>query len=407
MSDIVLIIVISVIALALVIGLIVGLVKGFTETKTWATEYLFTVVLSVLIYALADTSGMPAWGAAALKLGTAVAFILVFALLSSRGKALFKRCIAENRKRSYYKTYGEREENVMQILDAIESGDEKAYKKLTNRKFKESSGAAGVANRICGGLTLIVKVLVIFAMIALVALVLLDFTQLEFVDKVFGEIYAGDFWQFISKFAMDAFVIGLMFIAIRSGFRSGIAGALWVLAVIALIGGAGYLSYWLCFNVPAFQNTAAGMTEGALGNITSSIADFANGINLEITATEVAQVILAAGIFLVLFIIIIIAGIIVAGIISRAREGKAFGVVDGVLGAVVALGIVVAVMLFAGSVLFSISDVDFMEGFNSYMWYVSSKGVSKDAVIASVFYQNNPLNSLEFMQNLPVRGWFG
>lgn len=71
MSDIVLIIVISVIALALVIGLIVGLVKGFTETKTWATEYLFTVVLSVLIYALADTSGMPAWGAAALKLGTA------------------------------------------------------------------------------------------------------------------------------------------------------------------------------------------------------------------------------------------------------------------------------------------------------------------------------------------------
>lgn len=51
MSDIVLIIVISVIALALVIGLIVGLVKGFTETKTWATEYLFTVVLSVLIYA--------------------------------------------------------------------------------------------------------------------------------------------------------------------------------------------------------------------------------------------------------------------------------------------------------------------------------------------------------------------
>lgn len=81
--------------------------------------------------------------------------------------------------------------------------------------------------------------------------------------------------------------------------------------------------------------------------------------------------------------------------------------VDGVLGAVVALGIVVAVMLFAGSVLFSISDVDFMEGFNSYMWYVSSKGVCKDAVIASVFYQNNPLNSLEFMQNLPVRGWFG
>ena len=407
MNDIVLIITISVLSVSLLIGLIVGLVKGFTGTKTWATEYLFTVVLSVLIYALADTSAMSAAAAASLKLGTAVAFILVFALLSSRGKALFKKCIAENRKRSYYKTYGEREENLMQILDAIESGDKKAYKKLTNRKFEESAGAAGVANRICGALTLMIKAVVICGVIALVALVLLDFTQLEFVDKVFGEFYAGSFWKFVSKFAMDAFVIGLMFLAIRSGFRSGIVGALWVLAVLALIGGAGYLSYWLCFNVPAFQNTAAGMTEGALGDITSSIADAANGINLEITATEVAQVILAAGIFLVLFIIIIIAGIIVAGIISRAREGKAFGVVDGVFGAVVALGITVAVMMFAGSVLFSISDVEFMEKFNGYMWYVSSKGTASDAAIASVFYQNNPLNSLEFMQNLPVRGWFG
>lgn len=403
----ILIIAISVVALALIIGLIVGLVKGFTDTKTWATEYLFTVVLSVLIYALADTSGMSATAAAVLKLGTAVAFILIFALLSSRGKALFKRAIARNRKRSYYKTYGEREENVMQILDAIESGDEKAYKKLTNRKFEESSGAAGVANMICGGLTLMIKVAVILAMIALVALVLLDFTHFEFVEEALGEFYAGGFWQFISKFAMDAFVIGLMFLAIRSGFRSGILGALWVLAVIGLIGGAGYLSYWLCFNVPAFQNTAAGMTEGTLGGITSSIADAANGISLEITATEVAQILLAAGIFLVLLIIIIIAGIVVAGIISRAREGKAFGVVDGVFGAIVALAIVVAVMLFAGSVLYSISDVDFMDGFNSYMWYVSSKGTTKDAAIASVFYQNNPLNSLGFMQNLPIRDLFG
>ena len=111
------IVAISAVALILLIALIVGLVKGFTKTKTWATEYLFAVILSVLIYSLADLSGMKAWLAFALKIGTAVVFILVFALLSSRGKALIENCIANARKRSYYEQYGEREENVLQILD--------------------------------------------------------------------------------------------------------------------------------------------------------------------------------------------------------------------------------------------------------------------------------------------------
>ena len=119
---------ISVFAALLLIALVIGLVKGYTKTKTWATEYLFAVVLSVLIYALADLTEMKAWQSAALKIGTAVAFILVFALLSSRGKALFNRCIANARKRSYYEQYGDREENTLQIIDAIESGDAKEYK---------------------------------------------------------------------------------------------------------------------------------------------------------------------------------------------------------------------------------------------------------------------------------------
>ena len=68
------------IVLILLIALIVGLVKGFTRTKTWATEYLFTVVLSVLIYALADTSEMSAWTAFSLKIGTAGWVIFLFSL---------------------------------------------------------------------------------------------------------------------------------------------------------------------------------------------------------------------------------------------------------------------------------------------------------------------------------------
>ena len=134
-------------ALIFVIALVVGLVKGYTKTKTWATEYLFTVILTVLIYSLADLSGMEDRWAAALKVGTAVVFILLFAFVSLRAKSAIEKSMAAARKRSYYEQYGDREENTLQILDAVETGDRKAYKVLTKRKFPEKCGGAGVANR--------------------------------------------------------------------------------------------------------------------------------------------------------------------------------------------------------------------------------------------------------------------
>lgn len=396
---------ISVFAALLLIALVIGLVKGYTKTKTWATEYLFAVVLSVLIYALADLTEMKAWQSAALKIGTAVAFILVFALLSSRGKALFNRCMANARKRSYYEQYGDREENTLQIIDAIESGDAKEYKKLTNRKFKEKSGAAGVVNRICGAITLMIKVTVIVGVIGLIAFVVMDFTHLQFVSDHFSEFYASDFWKFFSKFAMDAFVIGILFLAIRAGFRSGILSVLWVLAVLGLIGGAAYLAYGLCFNVNAFIETAESLN-ASISGVTSAIADVATKIGLKITDVDIAKIILGTGLFILFLIVIIIAGIAVGGIIGRAREGKAFNIVDGVLGAIVALAIAGFVMLFVGAVLWQLNDLPMMEDFNKYMFYTSSKGELKPAAIASVFYSNNPLSEWSVIQNLPVRSWF-
>ena len=170
-------------AVILVIAFVVGFVKGFIKTKTWATEYLFAVILSVLIYSLADLSGMKGWVAAVLKIGTAVVFILVFAILSSRGKALLKKGIVAAQKRSYYEQYGDREENTLQILDAIESGDKKAYRQLTKRKFKEKRGGAGVADRICGAVTLMIKAVVVFGLIAVILLVVYQFSQLNTVKN--------------------------------------------------------------------------------------------------------------------------------------------------------------------------------------------------------------------------------
>lgn len=401
-----LIVAISVFAACLVIALIIGLVKGYTKTRTWALEYLFAVVLSALIYALADLSDMKPWLSASLKIGTAVAFILVFALLSWRGKALFSKCIANARKRSYYEQYGDREENTLQILDAIESGDAKEYKRLTNRKFKENSGAAGVANRICGALTLMIKIAVILGMVALIAFVVMDFTHLKFVSDYFGKVYESGLWKFVSKFAMDAFVIGVIFVAIRTGFRSGVVSVLWALAVLGMIGGAAYLSYGLCFNIAAFRDTAESLN-GTIGGVTGAIADMATKFGMKnITSEKIAQIVLGTGIFILLLIVVIIVGLAVSGMISRAREGKAFSTVDGVIGAVVAFAVATFVMLFIGAVLWTLNDLPFMGDLNAYMFYTSSKGELKPAAIASVFYSKNPLNDWSVIQNLPVRGWF-
>lgn len=401
------IVAISAVALILLIALIVGLVKGFTKTKTWATEYLFAVILSVLIYSLADLSGMKAWLAFALKIGTAVVFILVFALLSSRGKALIENCIANARKRSYYEQYGEREENVLQILDAIELGDEKAYKRLTRRQFPENRGGAGVADRICGGITLMIKAVVIFGLIAAAVFVVLDFTRLPFVAEKLGGIYESGAWQFFSRFVMDAFVIGILFFAIRAGFRSGVISVLWVIVVLGMIGGSVYLSYWLSFNNASFIATAQSLANGALGGLSGSIAEVFNNLGMSnVTDVTVCQLVLTAALSLVLIIVSVVIGAIVGSIIGRARDGAAFSVIDGVFGAVIAFAVACGVMLLLGAVFYSISDLDMMSAFNDYMYYTASDGTVKPAAIASAFYTNNPLNSLEFIRDLPVRGWF-
>lgn len=401
------IVAISAVALILLIALIVGLVKGFTKTKTWATEYLFAVILSVLIYSLADLSGMKAWLAFALKIGTAVVFILVFALLSSRGKALIENCIANARKRSYYEQYGEREENVLQILDAIELGDEKAYKRLTRRQFPENRGGAGVADRICGGITLMIKAVVIFGLIAAAVFVVLDFTRLPFVAEKLGGVYESGAWQFFSRFVMDAFVIGILFFAIRAGFRSGIISVLWVIVILGMIGGSVYISYWLSFNNASFIATAQSLANGALGGLSGSIAEVFNNLGMSnVTDVTVCQLVLTAALSLVLIIVSVVIGAIVGSIIGRARDGAAFSVIDGVFGAVIAFAVACGVMLLLGAVFYSISDLDMMSAFNDYMYYTASDGTVKPAAIASAFYTNNPLNSLEFIRNLPVRGWF-
>jgi len=73
-----------------------------------------------------------------------------------------------------------------------------------------------------------------------------------------------------------------------------------------------------------------------------------------------------------------------------------FNAIDGILGAVAFAAVIGGIVLAVGAVLFTVGDLAFMAPF-SEMFTESS--------VAKFIYQNNVLNELEFIQNLPIRGW--
>lgn len=371
------------VAVIAVIAIIIGLVKGFSRTKTWATEYVFAAAISILIFSLADTSGLNEWVALALKVGVPAALTVVFAILSDRFKAAAAGGIERAQKRSYYLQYGDVEQNRLEIMDAIELNDKRAYNRLTKKKFRYSRGGAGVADRIFGAITLLIKVAVIFGAIAIAALIVIDFAG--YADKL-GSFYSGSFWSFISRIAVDLFIVAAVFFALRAGYRTGISGALWVIVILALIAGAGYLTF---SNVDVFEDLGQKIVDWASD---SSLSDF--------VSLAVAEYIIAAAIFVVALILIIIVGVAVGGAISRAREDGTFGVIDGVVGAIVALAIVLVILLALGGLLWSMSGSEALEKFNDYMTYTSD-GNTYYAAIASAFYNRNPINSFGWFENLP------
>ena len=372
--------ILAVAAIIAVIAIITGLVKGFSRTKTWATEYVFAAAISILIFTLADTSGITnEWALLALKVGVPAALTIVFAIFSNRFKAAAVRGIKRAEKRSYYLQYGNIEQNKLEILDSIELGDRRAYNRLSRRRFKMRRGGAGVADRFFGAVTLLIKTAVVFSAIAIVALVVVDLTGL---GEGLSSLYDSNLWVFISSIAMDLFVVAVIFFAIRAGYRTGISGALWTIIIIVLICGTAYITFT---NLEAYEDMAVKLADGA---------------NISFITTTVAECIIAFLIFVVALVVIIIVGCAVGGIISRARESKAFSTIDGIYGAVVALAIALAILLVLGGLLWSMSGSAAFKTFNSYMFYTTTDG-KHSASIASAFYNFNPINSLGWFENLP------
>lgn len=228
-------------------------------------------------------------------------------------------------------------------------------------------------------------------------LLFVEFAQIESLTNLFADSLASGAWVNLgANLAFDLLFISLLFASLKLGYKAGIFSALCGLVIFGLVIGSGYLSFHLAFQTEMYDNIAVQMAFGSFGEAISSITSVTS--NFGVSAERIAKIVLMAGTFIVLLIVVIIVGIFLPKLIDKLREGKAFNTVDGILGAVVLTVIVFGLLLVTFGILSTLSDLEIMTVFNSYMG---------NNYIANSLYLNNPLAGLGVFDGLPIRGWFG
>ena len=384
------------------IGFLVGYLKGFTAVKSWAVEYLFSALFSIALGALfhktlGERGGAQGGTAGILTLLFAIALMIVFTVLCMLLRKLFTKKIAACEKRSYYEQYEDREENKEQILDAIYDNDEPEYKRLVKEeeKFKPKQGGWRIADRVVGGVTLMIEAIVITGIISSVILMFLDLANFPSIAGRMSGIYSSGSWKLAKNHLLDFFIIGLILACIKCGYSSGISSALWSFVVIFLVIGAGALAHYFAFKVEAFERLAENL------NLPDTLANLANSlsqIGMSVSATKLSQFFIMLGLFAVFIVVVIITAIFVPRALRAARESEVFYAIDGGFGAAALTVIMIAVLLFGGAVFASVSDFEFIQPFSSYF---------DKSVVANYFYQDNIAVLLGIAQPSLLRGWLG
>lgn len=386
----IILIVVGVISL---IGLIVGLFKGYTKLSCWGGVVVGTLFFSRLVRRWVPTDG-EYYGLTMLlvTLGIVILLTVLFWLV----RRFIKKQTGMSEQLSFYRTYDERQANKDMALEAVDRGNKRAFRKYANREPSCSRGPWGVVDRIFGGITLALNCATAIALIGCFVMLVVDLSQIRAVTDVFADVFESPLWTGLGvKCAFDALVIALMCMSIRLGYKWGICSALGAIIVLGLLVASGYIAYHLAFNVDAFVSLSQSLADGGLKPLIDQMAGVLE--TMEIEGVVIAQCAVTAGLFLVFLILVIIIGIFIPHLINKIMVFKTVRAVDGTIGAVVFTAILFGILLFLGSFVYQIGDLEAFAPFNSYM---------NSACVSNCLYAYNPLNKLEFMVNLPLREWF-
>lgn len=376
------------ISVAAAIGAVIGIFKKATGLSFWGVTVVLSVLVSWLVAKFVpQDSTLYSW----LILGiTVAAAVLLIGIFGGLKKFLEKR-VKNTKEYSHYKNKDKLDENEAYIMGAVDDKNKKQYRKLrrNRRKIKDSSGGWGAVNRVLGLIVGGMDWLVAVGSIICALLLFVEFCGISVVqdNAIAKELLASDGWVKVgAKFAIDILVVGTLVITLKSGFKRGIFRLVTPIVVLAMIVGFGYVS-WAIASSSLCEGMVTGMQNGLLAQVTS-MNEWLSGV--------IAKLIIAAIIFLLSFIIIIITGKTLPKLLDKYRDNDAFYVIDGVLGAIISVGVLLVAYLALGGVAYTLNDLAFISKFNSY---------EAQSTFANVFYQFNPLQS--WFANLPLRSWFG
>lgn len=377
------------------IGIIVGFIRGYTRLSCWGG----TVAGTALIAFIVDRAEIVPEGQwhGFIMLGVAAGVMLVLMLLFGLVKRFLARCINGSQKLSLYRQYDDIEANDERILMALDRGDRKAYRRHAAVKFKQRRGAWGGVDRVFGAITLTINIFVAVAIIAALVLFVCDAANIIAVTDPLKEVYDSEFWQgFGSAIAIDMVVIALMCMCIRLGYNNGILSFIAVLAVLALIAGAGYLAYMLTFNGGLFAPAAQGFYDSVLAQPLEGFEEALKNVGL--SGLFVSECIITAIIFVVLLIPVIIISVFIPRAAESLRGFVTVSAIDGALGAIVLTAVVFGILAMLGALLWQVHDLSGFEVFNGYM---------SRTFVTDGLYGDNGIAALEFIKGLPIRAWLG
>jgi len=368
------------------IGALIGLFKKATGVSFWGATVLLGVAAAMLVgkFVEHESDAYPF-----LALGVTIGALALIMLLFGWLKNFLDKRVANALEYSHYKNMDRVEENEAYILNAIDSKDKKAYRRYRKkgRKIKDKAGGWGVFDRLLGFVVNGINWLVAAGSVICVLLLFVEFSGISALQEieVIQELLASDGWVKIgAKIALDMTLLGVVVLVADAGFNRGFFSIITLVVVLGMLVGFGFASWSI-----ASSEACAGMVTGMQDGFLSAIKD----VN-EDTAAIVAKVIIAAVLFLLSLIIVIVTGILLPKLLAKYRDNDAFYIVDGIFGLIVALSILLAALLAVGGIAYTLNDLAFMENFNGY--------VSQNA-FANCFYEFNPLGSI--FENLPLRDW--
>lgn len=367
-------------------GAAAGFFKKFTNSSFWGITALLTLLFQMAVGSgVKKTSG--GFGIAVLV--TTVVILFTLTIVAAVLKMLLKKAVDARKRISHYKNVDNIEENEALILNAVDCGDKREYKRQLKlgRKIKDSAGAWGIVDGVIGAVNGSINALMGLGAVILALLLFIDLSQIGLLNSLFATALNSGSWAGLgAKLAFDLPLISVLAITIRIGYKSGISSVFSFVVIIGLIIGFAAASYSI-----AASSMCEGAVEGLKNGVLAAFAGVLGG-----TATLIARVIIAAIIFMLSLIFIILAGLCLPKITEKFRENKIFFMADGVCGAfVLTIAVIVIIMIFGG-IAYTLNDLSFMERFNYYAAYSN---------IGDCMYTHNVMNPLFDM--LPLRGLFG